>query len=244
MTKRKARRGRPANPMAKRRQTTRAGQGRNEPAVLPETLLRRIAGASSRQAESYADAIAALHMADDVDDPALRGEVRKSAADVIARAEALAKDARAGTALGRLLLRGVISEAEWEAGEAFGRLARLHQRLLRPLDSPDPTPRAVPLPYKTDNEPDAPTGLDATMASLARETLDEDLWERVGAAYVSLTRLLLRQGVAVYSLVYGVCVEDDVPDQFLRSPAHVVNLRTGLAVVASARGIPLVAEAG
>ena len=51
-----------------------------------------------------------------------------------------AKDERLGTALGRLAFRQMISEAQYQAGAAFGELYHRHQTL---MGIPSPSPRSV-----------------------------------------------------------------------------------------------------
>lgn len=142
-----------------------------------------------------------------------------------------AKDARCGTAIGKLLLRRVIGQREHDAGVIF---AKIYTAYAHECGMPDATARAVPLPYCTDYDPPALTGAELD-AWRARQGKGEDArWVEAKDNVARSMKAL--QGLDGWRLVHAAVVEvavaDNIPPLMLDRPMVTDALRRGLRALA------------
>jgi hypothetical protein len=167
--------------------------------------------------------------------PAISEETLKARARMAGVSVDKAKDHRCGTVLGRLFLKGRVTERQFDAGTRF---AKLHTAWANLTDCPAGTARAMTLPYKTDVEPDPLTGGEYDAMSFYREMRDEDRWPDIRDAYDDTLQSIhaLPGGRYVHAMLLKACVFDDEVNA-----AEIYAMRRGLDELVMLYRVPVAA---
>jgi len=141
-------------------------------------------------------------------------------------------DARAGTVLGQLLLRGWITQRQFDGGNALGTAWR---RWARMAEVPSRHPRAAALGMVTSTPPDA-MPLDPAAPAAGSE---EDAWQKTDDALRAWRAAVPKPKLLALSIAESVCVDDVMPPRL--HPAWVIGmqaLRDALDAAADLFGVP------